>query len=1694
MQLKKQLTAILLAIVLLVAAIPTAALVAMAADINSDDLVWGNSQGITRAQWLHNLVVVFEMEANPDSLPDNYFSDLNENHKYYEDILLAVEYGVVDVGAGYALQPDIPVTRDFAAYTLNFCLGYQLEPGTAYTFTDAAASVHPDSAQIAVNRGWFALSGGKFQPQATVTTAEIKFMLNDATNILEKDIIDPDHEDVFKFQSDVIILADGTEVTEDENSVVTITDCPKTIAAGNKFAAFFGGIPRGYKALSVTKNGNQTVIKTEALSFQDTFADLNMQGVTDANAMEFSPIGDTQIELIEERDSAAFFATKTIPTLSAKTKLKLGSGISVNITAKVKNPRIEYDVTTTRAYVKLVGETEITYEAEAELINEDGESHSVDLCQVGVPGVGGFKLSAAFELAGSVSGTVKGTLVSGIECTYGENIRAVKNFSQTECSSHAEATASVGLKASLGINDMPILTAEIYAEVGFKAQVQITNYGTGTPRSCSQYAGYLYAEYGADASVEFFTWEKSLKVNYDIFDDSNSPVRLVYHYEDGKQVATCAKGSDTSGSAGNFGSGGGSWGYYTNSDSRWSGNGWSGADNSYGVNSAGQSVQLYTYSLNENNEAVITKYLGDAWTVYVPRTIDGHTVVGIDYSAFEQKHMTGIYFPNTLKYIKNGAFYTCGNLREVRFPESFETLYCGAFENCKALRSVYITKNMRAEDYCGANYKYPGPFVGCENLTNIEFEAGITRIPHALFINCPGLEKVTIPNTVTSIETQAFSECDNLQSVVLPNSLVTIDNYAFSGCDFLWDITLPASLKTLGCGALQYCNSLESINIPKDIATGEHCGSNYQYPGPFTGCENLSSIEFASGITQLPNGLLSGCPGLKSITVPNTVTKIGFKAFADSVNLESVTLSNALTFIDAYTFAGCTSLKEANLPASVKTLGCGAFQNCTSLKKVHIPTDMETGTHCGNNAYPGPFNGCSSLTDVTFGSGFSTMPNGLFWNCTGLESIVLPDRVKNISWKAFSDCTNLKSISIPNSVTSIADNAFYKSGLETVTIPSSVTSIGSRAFQMSQLRTVTIPDSVTTVGDHVLADCPELKSITWSAGATTIKDYSFAGSVKVETINLPNTVKTLNKGIFRDCDALKTMVLPNSITSIGNELFYGCDSLVQVVIPNSVATMGTSGFENCKVLTSVTLSNKLKNIPNNTFRSCAQLKEIVVPASVTSIGDNAFASSPILQKVYLPRTLTSISGSAFSYKDTTTLYGVPGSFGETWANSNGFQFVSHEVHATKAELTKTDLTLLKGKTEYLVLNITPLEMNDQIAYTSANTSVATVSAEGLVTAKATGSTTITATVGDISVTCQITVRQPVTGISLNNTSLSLEMLNTFQLTATVKPTNAYDSTVTWTTSDPSVATVTQDGLITAVNIGKATITVTANDGSGCSKSCTVTVTEPVLRNGWISENSNRYYYQNGAKTTGWKYIDGAYYYFNTNGVMQTGWLKDQGTWYYLRSSGAMATGWVQDGSNWYFMDGSGAMVANQWRKDSKGWCWLTASGAMATNAWVKDSKGWCYIGADGYCLTNCWAKDSYGWIWLDSEGSMTKNQWISDGGKWYYVDSNGYMVTGWLQQGSAWYYLKAYGDMATGWQQIGGSWYYFKSSGEMATGWLKVGGTWYYFKSFGAMQTGWLKDGNTWYYFHSSGAMATGSAKIGNKSYRFNASGACLNP
>ena len=166
---------------------------------------------------------------------------------------------------------------------------------------------------------------------------------------------------------------------------------------------------------------------------------------------------------------------------------------------------------------------------------------------------------------------------------------------------------------------------------------------------------------------------------------------------------------------------------------------------------------------------------------------------------------------------------------------------------------------------------------------------------------------------------------------------------------------------------------------------------------------------------------------------------------------------------------------------------------------------------------------------------------------------------------------------------------------------------------------------------------------------------------------------------------------------------------------------------------------------------------------------------------------------------------------------------------TSVTLDESELTIEKGYTAQLTATVAPDDADNLgLTWTSDNEEVATVDENGLVTAVSAGEANITATAVDgsgVTATCKVTIAPKlVTSVTLDESELTIEKGFTEQLTATVAPDDADNLSLAWTSDNEEVATVDENGLVTAVGEGTATITATANDGSGVSASCVVTVT------------------------------------------------------------------------------------------------------------------------------------------------------------------------------------------------------------------------------------------------------------------------------
>lgn len=160
-------------------------------------------------------------------------------------------------------------------------------------------------------------------------------------------------------------------------------------------------------------------------------------------------------------------------------------------------------------------------------------------------------------------------------------------------------------------------------------------------------------------------------------------------------------------------------------------------------------------------------------------------------------------------------------------------------------------------------------------------------------------------------------------------------------------------------------------------------------------------------------------------------------------------------------------------------------------------------------------------------------------------------------------------------------------------------------------------------------------------------------------------------------------------------------------------------------------------------------------------------------------------------------------------------------------ISPNSITLEEGNTYNLTLTTNPTGLNPNVTWSSNNTNVATVN-NGVVTALGSGTATITASSGNISTTCSVTVVSPeevipeLTGLAMNLSNSSIEVGETLQLSYTRTPSDAVLETISWSSGNNSIATVNQNGLVTGISVGSTTITAYYGD---ISTTCNLTVTQ-----------------------------------------------------------------------------------------------------------------------------------------------------------------------------------------------------------------------------------------------------------------------------
>ena len=279
------------------------------------------------------------------------------------------------------------------------------------------------------------------------------------------------------------------------------------------------------------------------------------------------------------------------------------------------------------------------------------------------------------------------------------------------------------------------------------------------------------------------------------------------------------------------------------------------------------------------------------------------------------------------------------------------------------------------------------PWAG-KYIKKIVIEEGITRIGNGAFIYA-GL--------VITGDDKNY-ERSKVDNIILPDTLISIGYHAFWGT---------------GCKTLIIPSGLEEADWPFAVSTFENIIYNAEtvMPNMFNQT-SIFSVILSQDTKMVGLNAFASCNGLQYVDCGG-VTEIGENAFANCGSLSKVILPDTLVSMGRYAFYKCESLKEIEIPDSVKSMGTDCFNGCTSLESVDIKGELTVlEALC--------FANCSNLVKVNLPESLLTIREYAFINCTALKTIKIPEGVTEIKYSALEGCTQLTDVTIPASVQSVA--------------------------------------------------------------------------------------------------------------------------------------------------------------------------------------------------------------------------------------------------------------------------------------------------------------------------------------------------------------------------------------------------------------------------------------------------------------------------------------------------------------------------------------------------------------------------------------------------------------------------------------------------------------------------------------------------
>lgn len=741
---------------------------------------------------------------------------------------------------------------------------------------------------------------------------------------------------------------------------------------------------------------------------------------------------------------------------------------------------------------------------------------------------------------------------------------------------------------------------------------------------------------------------------------------------------------------------------------------------------------------------------------------------------------------NNVNAIGSLAFYGCG-FKAVQIPRQLTSVATGKID--------------------GVEY---GPFAGGK-LETVSFGTLINTIPDNLCMNTTSLQKIELQSVKASLRTigkNAFKGCTSVEEVTIPKGILTVSNSAFEGCSGLTDVTIAA--KTINAKAFAECKNLKAVKmeegvttiqgmafantqisavtIPSTLTTAGTTKEGTIEKGPFAGTmiatvhgQTEDSTEAQEGATilpetkKIPDNLFLDCTSIIDVQIPETVTEIGQKAFKDASSVENVT------------FAVNT---ETGKVKGVEKIGISAFDGCSSLQELVLP---ETVTEVLQGAFANE--GALVKADMSRAASLKKWDKESFKGDTALAEVVLPTAggITAIPDGAFAGCTSLtgENLKIPKNIVTITANAFKESGLKKLYIPNQVTTIGTSAFEA----------------------CKNL-----------------------EDVHISNNISIISQSTFKNCEKLEKIEIPVKVDQIGTNAFYG-SGLKDVYIFGDPEIGG--GITNTYAGMKNQLSVFEKEVVDETASAVSQH---IFNANFTIHGGGNTKLKTAFFDTYRTETDGPSVPNVADGKGTIAIYST--SLANTDQPCMKWDSLDEAVYRAAAiKLDQSELTMMLKNKKAMVASVIPADETkedsvlDALTWESSDEKIAKVDANGVITANAEGTVTITAKAGDVKAECKVKVISPINTCVMQKeggtdslTSLALRGGESIAVTFDVKKSNKQASDeYTIKAGDASVISVEKKDkssntyVITALKKGKTSIICSATDGSEFTQTFNVTV-------------------------------------------------------------------------------------------------------------------------------------------------------------------------------------------------------------------------------------------------------------------------------